>query len=111
MTTRRADDNRYTLLSNASSTGSAVAIRGGQYTFTADGTAGGATISLQVQTPNGSWSNINVFGKNALDVDSPVSTTTLPYSQTSISLPAGAVRASISGGAGVSVNASLAGLG
>ena len=105
MTTRRADDNRYTLLSNASTTGAAVNIRGGQYTFTAEGTAGGATIALQVQTPNGTWSTVSVFSNSA------VSTTTLPYDQTGIVLPAGNVRASITGGSGVSVSANLVGLG
>jgi hypothetical protein len=103
--TRRADDNTYSLLSNASATGSAVAIRGGRYTFSAEGTAGGATIALQAQTPNGTWSTVKVFSNSA------VSTTALPYAQTAIDLPAGSVRASITGGAGVSVSANWVGLG
>lgn len=105
MSIRRSDDSRYTLLSNASTTGSAVTIRGGQYTFSAEGTPGGATIALQVQSPNGTWSTVNVFG------NSPVSATVLPYDQTAIDLPAGNVRGSIIGGAGVSVTANLVGLG
>jgi hypothetical protein len=105
MTTRRADDNKYTLLSNASTTGSAFNIRGGQYAFTAEGTAGGATIALQVQTPTGTWSTVSVFNNSA------VSTTNLPFDQTDIDLPAGNVRASITGGTGVSVTANLVGLG
>jgi hypothetical protein len=105
MATRRSDDNVYSLLSNAASTGAAVNIRGGQYAFAADGTAGGATIALQVQTPNGTWSTVSIFN------NSPVSTITLPFDQTAIDLPAGNVRASINGGAGVSVTAFLVGLG
>ena len=105
MPIRRADDNRYTLLTNASTTGAAVNVRGGEYNFTADGTPGGATIALQVQMPNGTWTGVNVFS------GSTVQATTLPYAQTSIDLPAGNVRASITGGAGVSVNAYLVGLG
>jgi hypothetical protein len=82
-----------------------VNIRGGQYQFALDGTAGGATIALQVQTPNGTWSTVSIFS------NSPVSTTNLPYSQTGVDLPAGAVRVSISGGAPSGINASLVGLG
>lgn len=105
MTTRRSDDNSYALLSNGSTTGSAVAIRGGQYTFSAEGTAGGATIALQVQTPNGSWSTVSIFNNSA------VSATVLPYEQTAIDLPANNVRCAIIGGSGVSVTAYLVGLG
>jgi hypothetical protein len=105
MSVRRSDDNIYTLLSNGSATGLAVNIRGGQYTFTAEGTAGGATIALQVQTPNGTWSNVNIFN------NSPVSTTTLPYDQTAIDLPAGTARVLITGGAPSGIYASLVGLG
>ncbi len=102
---RRSDDNRYTLLSNGSATGAAVNIRGGEYQFSADGTPGGATISLQVQTPNGTWSTVSVFA------NTPVQATALPYDQTSIDLPAGNVRCAINGGAPSGINASLVGLG
>ncbi len=105
MPIRRADDVAYTLLSNASTTGAAVNIRGGQYSLTADGTAGGATIALQIQTPNGTWSTVTIFN------NSPVSTTNLPYDQTAIDLPAGAVRCALTGGAPSGINASLVGLG
>jgi hypothetical protein len=105
MTIRRCDDNRYTLLTNASTTGAAVNIRGGQYAFSAEGTPGGATIALQLQTPNGSWTTVSLFN------NSLVSTTNVPYEQTGIDLPAGNVRASITGGAGISVTANLVGLG
>jgi hypothetical protein len=102
---RRADDSTYTLANNASATGAAANIRGGSYTFLASGTIGGATISLQMQTPNGTWSAVTVFA------GAVVQSTTLPYSQTSIELPAGNVRAAITGGAGVSLTAFLVGLG
>jgi hypothetical protein len=105
MSIRRADDNQYTLLSNGSATGAAVNIRGGEYTFAADGTPGGATIALQVQTLNGTWATVSVFG------NSPVSTTVLPYDQSAIDLPAGSVRCAINGGAPSGINASLVGLG
>lgn len=102
---RRADDNSYKLLSNASTTGAAVSIRGGQYSFMADGTPGGATIALQIQTASGTWSTVAIYN------NSLVSTTTLPYDQAAIDLPACNIRASIAGGSGVSVNANLVGLG
>lgn len=104
MPIRRADDNRYTLLSNGSATGAAVNIRGGEYQFAADGTAGGATIALQIQSVNGTWSTVTIFS------NSPVSTTNLPYGQTAIGLPACNVRCAINGGAPSGINASLVGL-
>jgi hypothetical protein len=101
---RRSDDSLYTLAANASATGAAVSIRGGAYAFMADGTVGGATVSLQTQLPDGSWSDVSMFGGT-------IKTTALPYSVTGIQLPAGSVRAAITGGAGVSLNASLVGIG
>jgi len=47
----RADSQVYPLVSNANATGAGVPIRGGEYMFTADGTAGASTISLQIQLP------------------------------------------------------------
>lgn len=105
MSLRRADDNAYTLASNASATGAAVAIKGGEYEFFVEGTVGGSTISLQVQSLNGTWLPVNVF--NA----SPVQTTSLPYSQTLIDLPAGNVRMAATGGTPSALYASLVGLG
>jgi hypothetical protein len=102
---RRSDDITYTLLSNGSATGAAVAIRGGEYRFTVDGTPGGATIALQVQMPSGTWSTVNIFN------NSPVQATVLPYAQTSIDLPAGAVRCALIGGAASGISAFLVGLG
>lgn len=91
MPIRRADDNSYTLLTNGTATGSAVAIRGGEYMFQVDGTPAGATIQLQVQLPTGTWSQVLVFA------NSLVQFTVLPNSQTGIDLPAGNVRVFISG--------------
>lgn len=105
MPLRRGDDLSYTLLSNAGATGSGVAIKGGEYIITIEGTAGGTTSSLQIQTPNGAWSDISVYS------GSKVSSTTLPYSQTGIDLPAGNVRVALTGGTPSAVYAYLIGLG
>jgi hypothetical protein len=102
----RADSLVYPLASAASVTGAAVPIRGGRYMALFDGTAGGSTVSLQIQCPDGTWSTVGALGGNAV-----VQTTTLPYSVTPIDLPAGNVRAAITGGAGVSLNAWLGGIG
>lgn len=104
MPIRRADDTAYTLASNVSASGSAVAIKGGQYIFMVEGTAGGTTASLQVKTPNGTWTNVAA-------VDTLVSTTTLPYADTMIDLPAGDVRLALTGGTPSAVYAYLIGLG
>lgn len=105
MPIRRADDVAYTLAANASATASAVPIKGGEYIFTAEGTASGSTISLQIQTPNGAWTDVLVFSGNA------VKTTTLPYAQTLIDLPAGNVRMAATGGTPSALYAYLVGLG
>ena len=105
MPIRRADDNNYILASNASATGSAFAVKGGEYLFTAEGTVGGSTISLQIQTPNGTWADVQVFAA------SPVKSTTLPYIQTGITLPAGNVRMAATGGAPSALYSNLIGLG
>lgn len=105
MPIRRADDNSYTLASNLSATGSAMAIKGGEYMFTAEGTVGGATISLQFQTPNGTWSDVSIFA------NSVVKSTTLPLVQTQVDLPAGNVRMAATGGAPSGLYSYLVGLG
>jgi hypothetical protein len=104
MSVRRADDNKYTLLSNASASGAVVNILGGQYIFMAEGTVGGATISLQVVSPNGTATTVKAF-------NNAVSTTTLPYSQTPVDLPAGTVQAVVAGGTPSALFAYLVGLG
>lgn len=42
------------LLSNASATSAAINVNGGSYAISADGTFGGATLQLQMQSPDGS---------------------------------------------------------
>lgn len=105
MPIRRCDDQSYTLLSNASATGSAVAIKGGEYLFTCEGTVGASTISLQVQTINGAWTDLQVFTGGV------VKFTTLPGNQTGISLPAGNVRCACTAGTPTGIYAYLIGLG
>jgi len=105
MPIRRGDDNAYVLASNVSATGSAVAIKGGEYHFMVEGTVGSSTISLQIQTPNGTWAPISIFS------GSLVQTTTLPYSQASIALPAGNVRMAATGGTPSALYAYLVGVG
>lgn len=105
MPIRRADDSAYTLGSNISATGSSVAIKGGEYMFTSEGTAGGSTISLQFQSLNGAWSDVSIFS------GSLVKSTALPYFQTGITLPAGNVRVACTGGTPSAIYAYLVGEG
>lgn len=105
MSVRRADDLQYTLLSNGSATGSATAIKGGEYHFMVEGTAGGTTASLQIQTPNGAWTDVQVF------TGSVVKFTTLPGNQSGIDLPACNVRVALVGGTPSAIYAYLVGLG
>lgn len=105
MSTRRADDTQYVLGSNISATGSAVQIKGGEYHFMVEGTAGGTTASLQVKSPNGTWADVSIYS------GSVVKSTTLPYSQAGVDLPAGDVRVALTGGTPSAVYAYLIGLG
>lgn len=105
MTLRRADDTAYTLAINASATGNAVAVRGGEYVVFFDGNPGGATISLQIQSPNGTWIDASVF------TNSIIKYTNLPASQTGIDLPACNVRMAATGGSPTGIYAYLVGLG
>ena len=105
MSVRRADDAQYALLAAGSATGAAVAIKGGEYHFMVDGTAGGTTASLQIQTPSGAWTDVQVF------TGSVVKFTTLPGNQSGIDLPACNVRCALAGGTPSGINAYLVGLG
>ncbi|MEI8268291.1 MAG: hypothetical protein WCI59_21390 [Betaproteobacteria bacterium] len=105
MPIRRADDTQYTLGTSLSATGNAVVIRGGEYMFFVDGTAGGSTAALEVQAPNGVWATVQVF------TGSLVRFTTLPGNQSGISMPACNVRVSLTGGAPTGINAYLVGCG
>lgn len=77
---------RLTLLSNATATGSAATWRGGKGTFMAEGTFNGATIKLQQKSANGTW----------IDVGGAVSFNT--NDQAEFDIPAGQIRAAVSGG-------------
>lgn len=105
MPLRRADDSLYTLATNASATGGSVAIKGGEYIFMVEGTAAGATASLQIQTPNGTWAPIAIYS------GSVVQSATLPYSQTNVDLPPGNVRLALTSGTPSAVYAYLIGMG
>lgn len=102
----RRDDALYVLASNLSATGAAVQIKGGDYTFFAEGTIGGATIALQIQTPNGAWATVGSFAAGTL-----VSATALPVAITRISLPSGSVKLTVTGGAPSALYAYLQGMG
>ena len=105
MPIRRCDDNAYTLVSGGSSNGPSIAIKGGEYLFTWEGTVGASTISLQVQTIACSWTDVQVF------TGSSVKFTVLPGNQTGIVLPACTVRCGMTGGTPSGINAYLIGLG
>ena len=105
MPVRRADDTQYALLVGGNATGLAVPIRGGEYQFMVDGTIGGSTASLQIQSPSGVWMDVQVF------TGSVVKFTTLPGNQSAIDLPAGNVRVALTGGTPSGINAYLVGVG
>ena len=105
MPVRRSDSLAYPLASNLSASGAAVAIPGGEYAFMVEGTVGGSTISLQLQSPNGTWCDVSIFAGTI------VKTLTLPFNQTGIDLPAGNVRMAVTGGAPSALYAYLVGLG
>ena len=105
MPNRRSDDSQYTLLSSGNATGSAVAIKGGEYMVYFDGTISSSTVSLQMQSPSGVWIDVDVF------TGSTVKYTALPRSQTGIDLPPGNVRCALTGGTPSGINAYLVGLG
>ena len=105
MSVRRADDQAYTLATNVAATSSSVAIKGGEYHWYVEGVSGGSTLSLQVQSPNGAWSDVIIFANSA------VKTTVLPYNQSQIDLPACNVRMAATGGIPSALYSYLIGLG
>lgn len=108
MTIRRADDNVYVLGTGLTATGSAVAVKGGEYQFMVEGTVGAATsFQLEFQSPSGTWHRVQVFTGSVLNF----AAANLPISQTGVDLPAGNTRLAILGGAATSINAYLVGLG
>lgn len=91
---------------NTTGSGLGVSVRGGEYMFLAEGTVGGATVSLQIQNPNGNWTDVGALAGNAI-----VKSTTLPFVVTPVVLPASVVRVASTGGASSGLNAWLAGIG
>lgn len=89
-----------TLLSGSSATGSSqVSALSGRYCFAVAGTFGGATVGLQMLGPDGAtWINIE-DDSGALAISSERAVAVL--------LPAGSFRASVTGGTGVSLYATL----
>ena len=89
-----------TLLSAASATGAAVNVQlGGKYCFDAAGTFGGTTVGLEMLGADGvTWIAVeDIAGAIAMTVAGAVI----------VEIPAGSYRATITGGAGVSMNARL----
>jgi hypothetical protein len=72
----------FTLLSNASATGSAVVWPGGQMYFTAEATFGGGTVKLQLQSQNGTWLDVPSGSLTANGI-------------VSLTVPAGNIRANV----------------
>lgn len=108
MSIRKADDIAYVLGEGLTATGNAVAVKGGEYLFMVNGTAGGGTdFRLEVQAPNGTWSRLQVFTGSVVSFTAA----NLPISQTGIDLPSCNVRLAVVGGAATSINAYLIGLG
>lgn len=104
MSVRRSDDGDYALGSNISATGSAVRIKGGQYTFTVEGTFSGTTASLQLQTQNNTWIDVNTHSNATVKY-------TAAAVATGIYLPAGSVRVALTGGTPSAIYAYLVGQG
>lgn len=105
MPIKRADDTIYTLASSNTSTGPSVAIKGGEYALAFEGTIGGATIVWEMQSPSGTWSSLV---DSAGYLVTPLGDTTF---RTSIPLPAGNIRISITGGTPSGIYSYLIGLG
>lgn len=90
MSIKRGDDKWYQILTNATATGTAFTVPGGEYSFGVSGTwTGTVTVALQMQLPDGNWGGVQVF--NA----SPVAFTA-PGVQVQIDLPACVIRAALS---------------
>lgn len=75
------------LLESGSATGAAVSWPGNRGVITAEGTWSGATLTLQYQTRNGSWVNVD-----------PTNGVLTANGMFGFELPPGQIRASISGG-------------
>lgn len=82
------------LITNGSATGSAVAWAGGHGVLVAEGTFGGASLTMQYQGPNGTWLDVKV-----MDGAGVQTTMTLTAAGMFVfALPPGSVRAVLTGG-------------
>lgn len=101
---RRSDDQAYSL-PGISATTTIGPVRGGRYMLNVSGTLGGATVTLDYLGD----------GTNYTTVTDARSNTKLSFTAAAaysgVDLPAGQYRIGVTGGTGVSVNASLIGLG
>ena len=87
----------YMLINNAAVTSAALKVAGGLYAFAVDGTFGGATVKLQILSPDGA---------SYLDIDAALSLTAEGIQ--AVDLPGGAtVKAVVTGGAPANLYASL----
>lgn len=102
----RADSLGYVLATALAATGAGVPVRGGEYAFLANGTPTGSTISLQIQLPDGTWSDVGALAGSAI-----VKSTVLPMVVTPVVLPACVVRMAATGGTPTGINAWLQGIG
>lgn len=84
-----------TLLSAAVATGAAIPRAKGIYTFAVNGTFGGCTVALEMMGPDGS---------NYIAIDDTAFTAA---GAINVELPSGKYRASITGGAAMSISATL----
>jgi len=105
MPIRKYDEETRTLLSNGSASGNAVKIPGGEYALILEGTLGGATMGLQMQSPSGAWVPVESFAGGT------VTTHTTPVCITPVKLPACNVKAVVTGGTPSALYAYLQGMG
>jgi hypothetical protein len=99
----RSDDTNYNVINNGAATSAGFNIKGGEYMWIATGTFGGATLTLQINTPAGAWVSITSRGA--------VVQATSNAAVTPISLPAGTYRVDVTGGTPSALYAYLVGLG
>ena len=87
---------RKDLLTNISATGNGTGTDwpGGAGAFMGEGTIGGSALKLQMQTPQGTW----------IDIDTALNFTTLPSSYGFL-IPAGQIRAVLTGGSPTNIYA------
>lgn len=90
---------KISLLSNESATGAAKIWPGGTGQFAVEGTFGGATVSLQRKLPNGTWADVGAY------------TTLTAAGAGNFEMPAGEIRAAVTGGAPSALYADAYGIG